>query len=292
MMSSLFEGLSVSADEWRRRSRWLGTAQDPDDAGAMREEVSRPCPPAWYRPAMGLDRIRVVLVRPREAQNVGAIARAMKNMGLARLVLVDAPPLDEARAATLAVHAGDVLTARREVATLAEALADVGLAVGTSGRATATRDGAVTPRTAAPAILAAAAANDVALVFGPEDHGLALEELKLCQHVLAIPTSDAYGSLNLAQAVLVCAYELWTAHAAAPADSTRALAPVARLELLYAKLEAGLHAVSFLHGDEAPAVMRRLRRILGRAALDDDEVQMLLGMARQMQWAGTQARRA
>jgi tRNA/rRNA methyltransferase len=68
------------------------------------------------------------------------------------------------------------------------------------------------------------------------------------------------------------------------------LAPHERLELLYAKLEAGLTAVSFLHGDEAPAMMRRLRRMLGRAALDDDEVQILLGVARQMTWAGTQAR--
>ncbi|MEO6025559.1 MAG: RNA methyltransferase [Candidatus Binatia bacterium] len=236
---------------------------------------------------MSLDRIRVVLVRPREAQNVGAVARAMKNMGLARLVLVDAPELDEARAATLAVHAGDVLAARASAATLADALVGCGLVVGTSGRPTAARDGGTTPRTLAPTILAAAATNDVALVFGPEDHGLALEELKLCHHVITIPTSDAYGSLNLAQSVLVCAYELWTA--TAPTEPSRVLAPHERLELLYAKLEAGLEAVSFLHGDEAPAMMRRIRRLFGRAALDDEDVQILLGMARQMSWAGTRA---
>jgi tRNA/rRNA methyltransferase len=110
--------------------------------------------------------------------------------------------------------------------------------------------------------------------------------------VIAIPTSDAYGSLNLAQAVLVCAYELRTAalgHAAEPA-AARPLAAHARLELMYEKLAAGLSAISFLHGDEAPVTMRRLRRMLGRAALDEDEVQMLLGIARQMTWAGTQAR--
>ncbi|MCC6765843.1 MAG: RNA methyltransferase [Deltaproteobacteria bacterium] len=238
---------------------------------------------------MELDRIRIVLVRPREAGNVGAVARAMKNMGLARLVLVDAPAVDQARAATLAVHAQDVLAARRHVASLAEALAGCGLVVGTSGRATAARDAATTPRALAPIVLAAAAANDVALVFGPEDHGLALEELKLCQHVLAIPTSDAYASLNLAQAVVLCAYELWTA--AAPPAPARELASHERLELLWSKLEAGLSAVSFLHGEEAPAIMRRLRTMLGRAALDDGEVQMLLGVARQMTWAGTRARR-
>jgi tRNA/rRNA methyltransferase len=238
---------------------------------------------------MALDRIRIVLVRPREAQNVGAVARAMKNMGLARLVLVDAPAFDEARAETLAVHATDVLAARGHVGSLAEALAGCGLVVGTSGRATAARDAATTPRALAATMVAAAAANDVGLVFGPEDHGLALEELKLCHHVVAIPTGDDYASLNLAQAVMVCAYELWTA--AAPPASARALAPHERLELLWAKLEAGLAAVSFLHGEEAPATMRRLRTMLGRAALDDDDVQLLLGVARQMTWAGTQARR-
>lgn len=237
---------------------------------------------------MSLDRIRIVLVRPHEAQNVGAAARAMKNMGLGRLVLVDAVELDEARAATLAVHASDVLAARTAAATLSEALAGCGLVVGTSGRPTAARDGGTGPRGLAPAMRAAATANDVALVFGPEDHGLALEELKLCHHVLTIPTSGAYGSLNLAQSVLVCAYELWMA--TAPAEPARTLAPHERLELLWTKLEAGLEAVSFLHGDEAPAMMRRLRRLLGRAELDDDEVQILLGMARQMTWAGTRAR--
>ncbi len=239
---------------------------------------------------MSLERVRIVLVRPHEAQNVGAVARAMKNMGLARLVLVDAAGLDETRAATLAVHAGDVLAARREVAALADALAGCGLVVGTSGRPTAARDGGTAPRALAPRIVAAASANDVALVFGPEDSGLTLEELKLCHHVVTIPTSDAYGSLNLAQSVLVVAYELWTA--AAPAGDLRALAPHERLELLWTKLEAGLTAVSFLHGDEAPAMMRRLRRLLGRAELDDDEVQILLGVARQMTWAGTRARRS
>src|SRR5690349_6893058 len=112
---------------------------------------------------MTLDGIRIVLVRPREAQNVGAAARAMKNMGLTELVLVDAPPLDEPRAATLAVHAVDVLAARRQVPTLAAALADCGLVVGTSGRPTATRDGAVAPRALAPAILDAARSNRVAV---------------------------------------------------------------------------------------------------------------------------------
>ncbi len=128
---------------------------------------------------MSLDRIRIVLVRPREAQNVGAVARAMKNMGLGRLVLVDAPELDEARAATLAVHAGDVLaarTARRDASPRRSPTA-----VWSSARADARPPRATRPRRRVRSrrvMLAAAAVNDVALVFGPEDHGLALEELE------------------------------------------------------------------------------------------------------------------
>ena len=87
---------------------------------------------------------------------------------------------------------------------------------------------------------------------------------------------------------MICAYELRTA--AAPPATPRTLAPHERRELLWAKLEAGLSAISFLHGEEAPGMMRRIRAILGRAALDDDEVQILLGMARQMSWAGGRAR--
>ncbi len=238
------------------------------------------------------ERIRVVLVRPRDAGNIGAVARAMKNMELARLVLVDPPALDLRRAATLAVHAQDVLDTARTVPTLGDALDGCGLAVATSGRPTASRAGALPPRALAPVIVAAAATNDVALVFGPEDHGLALAELALCQREITIPTSPAYGSLNLAQAVLVCAYEIFlVASGAGDAGAVRALAPSARREVMFAKLEEALRAIGYLHRDNAVHMMRRLRRLLGRADLDDEEVQILLGLARQIAWAGTRGPR-
>jgi TrmH family RNA methyltransferase len=265
-----------------------------------------------------LERIRVVLLRPRGAANVGAVARAMKNMGLARLVLVDPPRLDREQARVMAVHAADVLAARAEVASLAAAVADCGLVVGTCGRPSVRAEGALSPRALAPQILAASAVNDVALVFGPEDHGLSNDDLALCQQVIAIPASAEYGSLNLAQAVLVCAYELFLA-AAAPAGAAagatpatsgtaahaapvpalssasaerapRRLAVSARTELMYDKLEAALRRIDFLQPDSAAHVMRDLRRTLGRAELDDDEVQVFLGIARQIEWAATAPR--
>jgi TrmH family RNA methyltransferase len=232
---------------------------------------------------MGLERVRVVLVRPQQAGNVGAAARAMKNMGLRHLVLV-APAAHDLRAATtMAVHAGDVLADHATAATLADAVAGCGLVVGTSGRARTSVPDAAAPRALAPTILAASVHNDVALVFGPEDHGLSNDDLGLCDRVLTIPASADYPSLNLAQAVLLCAYELFVA--AAPAPTERVLAPRARVELLLAKLEGALGAIGYLQPDSAAHMMRTLRRLLGRAALDEREVQALLGVAHQIAWA-------
>ena len=234
-----------------------------------------------------LDRIRVVLVHPGDAANVGAAARALKNMGLSRLVLVTDRALDRSRAATLAVHADDVLDAAQTVSTLPEAVADCGLVVATSGRPS---QAGISPRESAPDILGHATTNEVALVFGPADRGLSNDELALCQLVVKIPASADYPSLNLAQAVLVCSYELWlAAEALCPAgaaDSARVLASNARREQLYAKLEGALHTVGFLHETNAAHMMRTLRQMLGRAALDDADIQVLLGVAHRIGWLG------
>jgi TrmH family RNA methyltransferase len=235
----------------------------------------------------------VVLVRPRHSGNVGAAARALRNMGLDRLVLVaPARRFDPDRAATLAVHARDVIDACRIVDTLEEAVFDCGLVVGTTSRPSALRAGATSPRSAAPEILATAARSEVALVFGPEDHGLSNEELALCQRVLTIPSSATYPSLNLAQSVLLCAYELLLADSAEAGDgqpAAEARASCGRLEFLYRRLEEVLLRVGFLHAGNAVHMMRSLRRIFGRAALREHDVQILLGMLRQVQWAADRA---
>jgi len=243
---------------------------------------------------MHRSRIRVVLVRPRHPGNVGAAARAMKNMGLERLVLVGTPRFDADSAVTLAVHARDVIDRCRIVPTLEETVSDCGLVVGTTSRPTALRTGARSPRAAAPDILAAAGRGEVALVFGPEDHGLSNQELALCQQVVSIPASAAYASLNLAQSVLLCAYELLLADdgcaamdAALAGASPRASG--GRLEFLYRRLEELLLRIGFLHAGNAVHMMRSLRRILGRAALGDHDVRILLGIVRQMRWAADRA---
>lgn len=249
--------------------------------------------PPWYRAGtMNLGRIRVVLVRARHSGNVGASARVLKNMGLGLLVLVAPNRFRIARAAQMAVHAREVLERRRTVRTLGDAIADCGLVIGTTSRPSAFHRGAVSPRHLAADVLAATGSNDVALVFGPEHHGLTNAELALCQRVMTIPTSAAYGSLNVAQAVLVCAYELFvTAHAGGVVAATPARAATARLEFMYAQLEDALRSIGYLHPGNADHMMQVFRRMFGRAGLDDHDVQVLLGVARQMRWAARLAHR-
>lgn len=236
---------------------------------------------------MSLDNIRVVLVRPQGAANVGAVARAMKNMGLRDLVVV-APRLKGRLPATaMAVHAGDVLAAMRTVTTLADAVKDCGVVVGTTRRDGPYRARAEPPRQAAPRLVAAAATNRVALVFGPEDHGLRNDDLAVCQQLIAIPAAAAYASLNLAQAVMVCCYELFLATEAGDAlVRGPALAPASRVEQAMARLESAFLSIGFLHADNPAHIMFAFRQLFGRAGLDEREVRILLGLARQIEWFG------
>lgn len=247
-------------------------------------------------------RIRVVLVRPRRGGNVGSVARAMKNMGLDDLVLVAPRTPVGVAARNMAAHARDVLERRRTVPDLASALADTTLAIGTVGRETTPRQHVETPRTLAPEIVAAAAEGTVALVFGPEDHGLSNADLDRCQRLLSIPTADAYASLNLAQAVLLCAYELRLATSAAagrdgPAgtrsvtrrreerEADSRLARGVETEALYEHLEAALRAVGFLSPQNPAHIMRDVRALFGRGGLTRRDVKVWRGVARQISWA-------
>lgn len=238
---------------------------------------------------MPLSNIRIVLVRPRGAANVGAVARAMKNMGVRELVLVRPALVRAFWSKALAVHADDVLERVQRFDSLDEAVADCGLVVGTTCRGGLYRAAAEPPRDAAPRMLEVAAANRVALLFGPEDHGLSNEDLKRCQQLIAIPADPGYPSLNLAQAVMVCCYELLLA-----ANRRQALLPAAapilpsaeQVERMFQRLQAAFLSIGFLHRDNPDHIMFALRRVLGRAQLEAHDVQILLGLARQIEWFG------
>jgi tRNA/rRNA methyltransferase len=139
-------------------------------------------------------------------------------------------------------------------------------------------------RALAPQIVAATTSNRVALVFGPEDNGLSNDDLRCCHRLLTIPTDAAYPSLNIAQAVLLCCYEIFLAARDSVAAEPQSLATVDRQELMYEKLKHALLKIGFLHSDNPEHIMFALRRIFGRAGLEDRDVRILLGMARQIAW--------
>lgn len=227
--------------------------------------------------------MRVVLVRPKTSGNVGAVARAMKNLGFSDLALVSPRRYRRSTAAAMAVHASDVLDASRRFETLGEAVADRVWVVGTTCRPGSYRRRTLAPREAGADVLSVARSGGVALVFGPEDHGLSNDDLKLCHELVTIPTHSSYPSLNLAQAVLVCLYEVFVArHPSAP-PSPR-LATSARLERLYESIRRALLCIGFLHGQNPEHIMFSLRRVFGRARLDERELAIWLGIARQIEW--------
>ena len=165
---------------------------------------------------MRLDRVAVVLFRPRLAENIGAVARAACNMGLKRLIAVQPLDLDFDRMAMMATGPAVELLNRMEVHDdLAAALAPFQYVVGTTARLGGVRSDYLTPREVAQKLIELSAHNDIALLFGPENFGLTNEELPLCHALVTIPTADC-SSLNLAQAVMVLAYELFTAVSCKP----------------------------------------------------------------------------
>jgi tRNA/rRNA methyltransferase len=238
---------------------------------------------------MSFDNIRIILVRPQGAANTGAVARVMKNMGLRDLVLVRPRFRGRFWAKTMAVHASDVLEASRTCETLAEAVADCGLIAGTTCRQGPYRATEHTPRSAAAELLCSARRNKVALVFGPEDHGLSNKDIQLCQLVVTIPSHASYPSLNLASAVGICCYELFVAgsEAAQPGAEAPVLATSANTERMYEHLQDSFLSIGFLLRDNPEHIMYAFRSMLGRARLEDRDVRILLGLARQIEWYGS-----
>lgn len=247
----------------------------------------------------------MVLVRPRRGGNVGSVARAMKNMGLDDLVLVAPRTPVGVAAEHMAAHARDLLKSRRTVPDLATALADTTLAIGTVGREKVPRRQLEAPRALAPEIVAEASRGRVALVFGPEDHGLSNTDLDHCQRLVCIPTSDEYASLNLAQAVIVCAYEVQLAMdaAAKPQSKPKSKAATRRSaeraadtkgasgterEALFQHLETALRGIGYLSPQNPAHIMRDIRALFGRGGLTRRDVRVWRGIARQVAWAAKQ----
>ena len=229
--------------------------------------------------------IRIVLVEPAGALNVGAIARVMKNMGLEQLVLVN-PKCDphSSQAQQMAVHGGDILTNAQTVSSLPEALVGCQQAVATTARERALSIPLQPPRQVLPQLLSVPSA----LIFGREDSGLTNEELTHAQHSLYIPTAGTYTSLNLATAVAICTYELQQLVTTTPENLATPSPKTATLEALegyYEHLEQVLLKIGFLYPHTVSARMKKFRQIFNRANLTPEELALLRGILRQTEWA-------
>jgi tRNA (cytidine32/uridine32-2'-O)-methyltransferase len=233
-------------------------------------------------------RLRIVLVGTQHPGNMGSAARAMKTMGLSRLVLVAPEKTPNTESYALAAGADDVLDAAVTCETLAEAVADCRLVLGCTARSRRVQLEELLPRDAAArAVGEAVGGAEVALVFGRERTGLSNDELQLCHASVHIPANPEYSSLNLASAVQVLSYELRLAlleaqagegEAAAGAERRDPPASHAEMESFFAQLAQTLDDIDFHKGRAPESAMRKLRRLYLRAGLDAREVRILRGI--------------
>jgi TrmH family RNA methyltransferase len=234
-----------------------------------------------------LQDVEIVLVRPARAANVAAACRALKNMGLRSVSLVaPGPDLADPAARALAYGAWDVLDGLRYHASLGQAVEGCTFVAGTSGR---THSEAWTPRRLAEEAPARTAGGRLAVVFGPEAEGLRHDELARCHVRVHIPTDPAHHSLNLAQAVLLVAYEMRMEALSAATEVPPPGAPRAsdgEVEAALQDLRAALVAIGYLNPANPDAILAELRALAARASLTARETTLLRGMARQIAWAG------
>jgi len=225
-----------------------------------------------------LDNISIVLVETRTPANIGSIARCMMNMGLNRLVLVN--PLRPADEEAFRLAAGADVIIRQAVVSksLADAVADHQLVIGTSRHPGKRRKNIRSPREMAHEVIPLLAQNRTAVVFGNEVNGLDNSALALCHELVAIPSSDSFPSLNLSHAVMVIAYELFSAIPENHSPTNQQLAKSEELENFYRQLQRTLEAIGFLEREHPERMMYTLRQFLSRARPDSRDIRILRGI--------------
>lgn len=237
-----------------------------------------------------LENIRIVLVHTTHPGNIGAAARAMKNMGLGELYLVAPQKYPADDATWRAANAADVLERAVVVDTFEEAIAGCGLVIGSSARERTIPWPLLDARRACAQAYGETARHKVAIVFGREDRGLTNEELQKCQLHINIPSNPAYSALNVSMAVQVIAYELWMAHVGGElsgdvmADWDLPYADADDVERFYVHLEQALAEMGFLKAAAPKQTTARLRRMFQRTRLDHMEVSILRGILSSAQY--------
>lgn len=232
-----------------------------------------------------LQAIRVVLIQPSHPGNIGGTARALKNMGLKQLYLVAPADHRSAEATARAADAADVLASATVCATLDEAIGDCHFVVGTTARNRRIEWPMLDPREGAAMLLEHAPHGPVAVLFGQERSGLKNDELDRCHRVMYIPSSPEYPALNLVCAVQVVAYEMYRRGIEHISTTSPADPPVTQTEMdhFYRHLEEVLIEINFLDPTNPRLLHRRLRRFFNRAQPDQNEMNILRGVLKQVQ---------
>jgi len=233
-----------------------------------------------------LDRITIILHSPLHPGNIGSAARAMKNMGLSRLRLVSPCDFKCDIAEWMAVSAKDILHRAEVFDDLKTAVSGSNFLIGTipPDRPRFISE-VLTPRKLTERLLKIHPEDRISILFGPEDRGLSNQELDLCHEFVSIPSHPDYPSLNLAQAVMVIAYEIFSTAENQGGIETRPLADVISMEQMFRHIEETLSSIGFLGRENPDHIMRDLHRIFGRAHLNEREVRILRGIFRQVNWA-------
>ncbi|MCB9476386.1 MAG: RNA methyltransferase [Deltaproteobacteria bacterium] len=262
----------------------------------MQDDTIHPAPDANERAEaakVALSRVAVCLVEPQGAANIGSVARAMKNMGMTRLLLVNPTDYDVPEARMMATNAHDVLMGAEVHPTMMEAIAPFHVVVSTTRRIGKSRLMDYTPKTLAEHLSERLAEPETSAVicFGREDHGLSTEEIDLAPIVCKIPTADLHGSLNLSQAVMVIAYELWQSlavpeveEAGAQKRDDRRPADSDQIERFFDQIQPLLLECGFLDKNNPEWIMRALRKMVHKAELEHREIKILRGVCSDMEW--------
>ena len=233
-----------------------------------------------------LKNISIILNRPRYPENIGAAARAMRNMGFDQLMVVDPQNFDMPRVLKMATHAAVEVVERIQVyENLQNALEHLSYIVGTTARLGGQRQLVGSAARLAEKLAPISVENQVGLLFGPEDRGLTNDDIRLCHELFNIPTAE-FSSLNLAQAVMVVCYELRRYNQPGGKTFVPRLANRHELEGMYAQLKDILVRISYIQPDNPDYFMNNLRHFGTRLKLRAKEVSIIRGICRQIDWYG------
>ncbi len=233
---------------------------------------------------LNLDHIAIILVEPQIFFNIGAVPRAMNNMGIRRLLLVKPERCDLSRILKMATGTSvDIVEEMEVFEDLAKALASFHYVVGTTARIGAQRPALINPRDLAQELIPISQNNHVAVLFGPEDRGLSNEHLRPCHTIATIPTAQ-FSSLNLAQAVMIVCYDIFLAGRLPSEEPLPRLANKFELEGMYDHLKAVLMKIGFINPQNPDHWMLNIRRFLSRTPLRARDVRIIRGICRQIDW--------